>query len=166
MLKRSCFIALLGLVFFVLPAFSDSKGLLADSESQLTDDMQDCKQEFPPCAIINAAYRGDIKILQEILESGADKDVRDAMGATALHEAMLQPNATVVKLLLDNGFDPNARAKNGYTPLHFAVAANNLAAAKLLLQYGADKRVKCSKGLTPLDIARQSEKGSFISLLR
>ena len=129
------------------------------------DDLEEVKPEYPPCAIINASYRGDIKIMQEILAAGVDKDVRDAMGATALHEAILQPNIMVIKLLLDNGFDPDAKAtRNGYTPLHFAVAANNLAAAKLLLQYGADKSIKCSEGLTPLDKARLSEKGAFIHL--
>jgi uncharacterized protein len=153
MKKRNCFLIIFSLVFAVLPLFSD--------------EMQDCESEFPPCAIINAAYRGDIKTMREILAAGVDKDVRDALGATALHEAMLQPNVSVVKLLLDNGFDPNARAtRNGYTPLHFAVAANNVDAAKLLLKYGADKRIKCLKGMTPFDLARQSEKTVFISLLR
>ena len=150
---RNYFFIIFSLIFAVLPAFSD--------------EMQDCESEFPPCAIITAAYRGDIKTMKEILAAGVDPDVRDAMGATALHEAMLQPNTAVVKLLLENGFNPNAKAtKNGYTPLHFAVAANNIAAARLLLQYGADKRIRCLKGMTPLDIARQSDKGAFISLLR
>jgi uncharacterized protein len=153
MKKRNCFFVILSLIFAVLPAFPD--------------EMQDCESEFPPCAIINAAYRGDIKTMREILAAGVDKDVRDALGATALHEAMLQPNLSAVKLLLDHGFDPNARAtRNGYTPLHFAVAANNVDAAKLLLKYGADKRIRCEKGMTPFDLARQSEKTAFISLLR
>ena len=100
MLKRNCFFALLGLIFAVLPAFSD--------------EVEEKESLFPPCAIINASYRGDLKVMQEILAAGVDKDVRDDLGATALHEAVLQPNATVVKLLLDHGFDPNARAtKNG-----------------------------------------------------
>jgi len=160
MIKRNCIFALLGLVFAVLPAFSDQQGLLAD------DDIEEIKPLFPPNAIIIASYRGDLNTVQQILDAGVDKDVRDAIGATALHQAMMQPNVFVVKLLLDYGFDPNARTRNGYTPLHFAVAANNIAAAKLLLQYGADKRIKCEDGFTPLDKARQSENGPFISLLR
>jgi len=153
MKKRSCFFVILGLVFAVSPLFPE--------------EMRDCGPVFPSCAIINAAYRGDIKTMQEILAAGVDKDVRDALGATALHEAMLQPNVFAVKLLLDHGFDPNAKAtRNGYTPLHFAVAANNVAAARLLLQYGADKRIRCIKGMTPLDLAKQSDKSAFIGLLR
>jgi len=154
MKKRYCFFVLFALVLAVLPAFSGDEDEVKISV-------------FPSTAIINASYRGDIKTLREILAAGGvDRDVRDPMGATALHEAILQPDVMVVKLLLDYGFDPNAKAKNGYTPLHWAVAANNINAARLLLQSGADKRIKCSNGRTPLDLARESEKSAFINLLR
>ena len=153
MKKRYCFFALLTLVFVALPVFSG-------------DEDEKEPPVFPSFAIINASYRGDLKTIQNILDSGVDPDVRDDLGATALHHSMLQPNVMVVKLLLDYGFDPNAVTKSGYTPLHFAVAANNLAAARLLLQYGADKRIKNSEGLTPLDKARKSENGPLINLLR
>jgi len=144
---------LLALLVSVVPAFSG-------------DEDEGKPPVFPPYAIINASYRGDIGTMQEILAAGVDKDVRDSMGATALHEAVLQPNVMVVKLLLDNGFNPNAVTKNGDTPLHFAVAANNIAAARLLLQCGADKRIKSIDGFTPLDKARQSANGPFVSLLK
>ena len=121
---------------------------------------------FPPQAIIIASYRGDDAMVRELLAAGVDKDVRDALGATALHAAMFQPNLRVVKLLLDNGFDPNVRAtKNGNTPLHFAVASNNLGAARLLLQYYANKNIRNLDGLTPLDKARREEKDEMIKLL-
>jgi len=152
-IKRNCFFALLALVFAVLPAFSGD-----EDEGKIL--------VFPASAIINASYRGDIMTMQEILSAGVDMDVRDALGATALHQAVMQKNIMVVKLLLDYGFDPNAVTKNGYTPLHWAVAANNIDAARLLLQYGADKRIKCLEGFTPLDKARQSEKTAFVNLLR
>jgi len=152
-LKRICFFALLALVFAILPVFSG-------------DEDEVIIPSFPPYAIINASYRGDIDTMQEILAAGVDKDVRDALGATALHQAVMQKNAMVVKLLLDYGFDPNAVTKSGYTPLHWAVAANNIDAVRLLLQYGADKRIKCLEGFTPLDKARQSEKTALINLLR
>jgi ankyrin repeat protein len=153
MKKKYCYFVLLTLVFVALPVFSG-------------DEDEKDPPVFPSFAIINASYRGDLKTIQDILASGVDTDVRDDLGATALHHSMLQHNTTVVKLLLDYGFDPNALTKNGYTPLHFAVAANNLAAARLLLDYGADKRIKDSEGLTPFDKARKSENGQLINLLK
>ena len=122
---------------------------------------------FPPHAIINASYVGDDKMVSDILAAGGvDKDIRDALGATALHVATLHANLMVVKLLLDYGFDPNARAvKNGNTPLHYAVAANNIGAARLLLQYYANKNIRNLEGLTPLDKARREGKDEMIRLL-
>ena len=121
---------------------------------------------FPPQAVIIAAYRGDVEMLKQILATNPDKDVRDALGATALHAAMYQSNIQVVKLLLENGFDPNARdTNNNYTPLHYAVTANNLDYARLLLQYGANKSAKGLDKLTPLDKARKEEKKEMASLL-
>ena len=121
---------------------------------------------FPPHAIMNASYIGDVEMVRKILATNPDKDVRDFMGDTALHLAMFQKDVLVVKLLLDHGFDPNARAtKNGFTPLHIAVIANNAAAARLLLQYGADKRIRCLQGQTPLDKAREGDKKALVSML-
>ena len=120
---------------------------------------------FPPQAIIIASYRGDDRMVREILATAPDKDVRDALGATALHAAMYQTNLVVIKLLLDDGFDPNARDTNGCTPLHLAVTANNVGAARLLLQYGADESIKGLDGLTPLAKARRDEKRAMINVL-
>ena len=105
-------------------------------------------------------------MVREILAAGTDKDVRDALGATALHAAMYQSNQNVVKLLLDNGFDPDAQdTKNGYTPLHAAVAANNIAMARLLIQYKANKDIRDLNRQTPLEKARKEDKQEMVKVL-
>ena len=132
-----------------------------------SENIQEPNAMFPPNAIINAAYRGDERMVREILASGSvDKNVRDAIGETALHLAIFQSNINVVKLLLDYGFDPNAvTTGKGYTPLHNAVLANNAEAARLLIQYGARKRIRCSDGFTPFDLAKKREIGPLIQIL-
>ena len=143
--------------FLALLVFASSVSLCIAQESE---------EALPPQAIIVASYRGDDVMVRELLKVGVDKDVRDALGATALHASMFQSNLAVVKLLLDYGFDPNARAtKNGNTPLHYAVASNNLGAAQLLLQYHANKNIRNLEGLTPLEKARREEKDAMIKLL-
>ena len=127
---------------------------------------EEVEQVFPPQAILIAAYRGDVRLVREILTTGPDKDVRNAFGDTALHVAVFQNNLSVVKLLLDHGFDPNATTfRNGYTPLHNAVAADNVEAARLLLQYKADKNIRCLAGLTPFEKARKEGKRPLVLLL-
>ena len=152
MIQKCSFLFLLVLIFAV--------------PSVMPQEVRETGKTFPPQAVIIAAYRGDVDTLKEILATNPDKEVRDALGATALHAAMYQSNIQVVKLLLDNGFNPNARdTNNNYTPLHYAVTANNLDYARLLLQYGANKNAKGLDKLTPLDKARKEEKKEMVSLL-
>ena len=121
---------------------------------------------FPPQAIIIASYRGDENMVREILAAGTDKNVRDALGATALHAATYQLNLNVVKLLVDHGFDLNAQdTKNGYTPLHTAVAANNVSVARLLVQYKANKDIRDLNKQTPLEKARREDKQEMVRVL-
>jgi ankyrin repeat protein len=121
---------------------------------------------YPPNAIINAAYKGDVEMVKKILATRPDTNVRDAFGGTALHDAIFQDNLEVIKLLLDYGFDINATVpSNGYTPLHYCVWAGNLPALRLLLAYQADRTIKAKDGLTPLEKATKDGKREFILAL-
>jgi ankyrin repeat protein len=124
------------------------------------------EKTFPPQAILAAAYKGDVEMVKEILQTGPDKKIRDSSGRTALHDAMFQKNAAIIKLLLEYGFDVDATVPaNGCTPLHDAVWVNNVDAAKLLLEFGADKNIKDTAGLIPLDKAKKEGKRDMILLL-
>jgi ankyrin repeat protein len=121
---------------------------------------------YPPHAIINAAYKGDVEMVKKILATMPDPNVRDAFGGTALHDAIFQENLEVIKLLLDYGFDINAIVpSNGYTPLHYCVWTGNLPALKLLLTYQPDRTIKAKDGLTPLEKATKDGKREFILAL-
>lgn len=126
---------------------------------------------LPPTAILTAAYSGDTELVKEVLATNPDKDVRDSLGGTALHVAVLQNNLEIIKLLLDDGFDVNAVVPpdgypmlRGYTPLHYCVWTNNIDAAKLLLQYKADKNIKASDGLSPVEKAAKEGKRELLLL--
>lgn len=124
------------------------------------------EKSFPPQAILTAAYKGDVEMVREILATNPDMEVRDSLGATALHDAMFQKNMEVIQLLLDYGFDVNAVSPvNGFTPLHHAVRVNNVDAAKMLLAFNADKTIKDAKGLTPLEKAKKEGKREMVLLL-
>ena len=148
--KKSFFVGLC-LLFVVFLSFSDEN----------TSD----ESVFHPQDILKASYKGDAIMVSRILTTNPDKDVRDSIGATALHGAMFQPNILVVKLLLEYGYDPNALDMHGSTPLHRAVSANNLEAAKLLMQYGADSYLRNNEGLTPIAKARREQKGAMEKIL-
>ena len=150
MTGKKYLIAVLGLIFASSFVYSDDTG---------------GSGQFPPHAILNASYRGDVQMVRAILAAGADKDVRDSLGATALHVSVFQQNLVVVRILLENGFDPNVKAtKTGNTPLHYAVSINNLDAAKLLLQYGAISNIKNKEGRTALDQAKIEGKTAMVQI--
>lgn len=61
---------------------------------------------LPP--VIEAARRGDVARLRQMRSDGADFDVRDAEGDTALHRAADGGFSDAMAALLDAGLDPNS----------------------------------------------------------
>jgi ankyrin repeat protein len=121
---------------------------------------------YAPDALHKAAYKGDLQLVEKILQTKPDPDARDSSGGTALHAAMFQKNIQIVEKLLAYGLDVNAIGpKNGYTPLHDAVWGNNPEAVKLLLARGANPNLKGKDGLTPLEKARQEGKTEIVKIL-
>jgi len=121
---------------------------------------------FPPQAILNATYMGDIAMMKRILETNPDKDIRDALGGTALHVAIFRSNFEAMVLLLDYGFDINAVAPpTGFTPLHYCVWVNNVTAARFLLLHNADRTIKDKNGMTPLEKATKESKRDMMLVL-
>lgn len=107
-------------------------------------------------ALLEAAKRGDLKLVQDLIKKGADVNARDHSGATALHKAAWAKNGTdVVKCLLDNGVDVNAKDSSGRTALLEAISGWNytgqsLGLLELLLDRGANVNAKTLTGKTPL----------------
>ncbi|MDR0313624.1 MAG: ankyrin repeat domain-containing protein [Treponema sp.] len=150
------FVLMIFVAFFILPSL-----VLAQEEQEVP--------QYPPQAIINAAYMGDVEMVRFLLSIPHDKDYRDALGGTALHVAIFsnsRNNLEVIRLLLDNGFDINAISKyNGYTPLHYCVWINNLDAARLLVSYHADRNIRDNNGLTPQEKASREGKRDMLLIL-
>lgn len=74
-------------------------------------------------AIIEAAYHGHINTVKVLLQAGANPNVQNMLGETALHNAFHPKTFSkeLVSLLLDHGADVNMREKlNGYTAVHIA----------------------------------------------
>jgi ankyrin repeat protein len=63
------------------------------------------------------------KVVKLLLDKGADVNVAQKDGATALHAAASEGHTETVKLLLDRGADVNAENDSRETPLHLAVTA-------------------------------------------
>ena len=110
-----------------------------------------------------------------LLELGADIDVRNYKGKTALHCAAKAGFLSVIDLLMEKGATIDAPDNNGETALFEAIRSTikdgekQRAAIEALLVKGANPNFKNGKALTPLQIAkrmRRVDARKIVELLR
>jgi ankyrin repeat protein len=103
------------------------------------------------CPLVFAAHRGEIEIIDLLLQYKADINQQDAKGMTALMVAAAGQQHDLCRALLARRADINAQDKDGRTALmHAALQADHEAIA-LLVSAGADALVKNKAGKTVLD---------------
>ena len=106
--------------------------------------------------ILRQIRQGDLKdiprLLEVLLSAGADPNIKNKEGNTALHEATLGGDEEVALLLIQSGADVNAINNEGLTPLWSASAMGLPKVVSALLERGANPNVRID-GMTPLHIA-------------
>ncbi|GLV36665.1 Ankyrin [Carabus blaptoides fortunei] len=96
----------------------------------------------------------DTKIIECILNAGADVNLGNNDGITPLHAACRNGNVTVVEILIKHRADTNIQEFNGYTPLHCIALSNSVEALQLLLNTNrTDINVTDFDGCTALMLA-------------
>ena len=117
--------------------------------------------------LMNAVLYGDLDDVRLLLYKGADPNVRNEAGATALMWAA--DNLEKTRLLLARGTDVNARSEDGRSALAIATSRfGSLDVVRLLLDSGADPSVQSPsyKGtLTPLSEAAHVGGETVVRLL-
>ena len=105
--------------------------------------------------LIDASKAQDKKIVDKLLDAGADPNVYDAQRNTALIFASRDGFTEIAQSLVSHGADINWIDGEGVTPLILAAFKNHPSIAKLLLANGADKTVVDGFGKTALDYAQR-----------
>ena len=131
---------------------------------------------WPPLVIACRGDKGEHPLeIQTLLALGADIDVRNHKGKTALHYAAKAGFLKVINLLIEKGATIDAPDKNGETPLFDAIRSTikdgekQRASLEALLVKGANPNATNHKGLTPLQVAqrmRRAEAEKVIELLQ
>jgi ankyrin repeat protein len=97
-----------------------------------------------------ATSKGDLKILEFLLDADANPNLKTDSGHTSLGLAVSQKCADVVKLLISNGADVNAQDENKDSALIVAAREGSLEIVKILLEAGANANLKNGEGETAL----------------
>lgn len=108
-----------------------------------------------------------VRMIELLLEAGADIHTQDKNGATPLHRAVRTRCAAAVKALLAAGADATLKNKPGSTPFHLAAqntgrggsGAEKAKAAQreiihAFLEHGASPKLKDASGKSVLDWAQ------------
>ncbi|WP_440895448.1 ankyrin repeat domain-containing protein [Amphibacillus sp. Q70] len=88
--------------------------------------------------LISAAEKGDTKTILELLADGANINLADNDGETAVMAATQRNHVDTVKLLIEQGADINIRNNNQDNVLLYAGAEGLLEIVKLAIRAGAD----------------------------
>ena len=103
------------------------------------------------------------KIIQALLEAGAEVDAVNEYGYTPLHnlsQGAGPTEAPFAKMLIAAGADVNIQDHYGMTPLYHmtihGLGCKGLEVARVLIKAGADVNIKDKYGKSPLDSAREN----------
>jgi ankyrin repeat protein len=116
-------------------------------------------------ALLHYVIRNQANTVQNLLDRGANANLRDDEGDTALHVASQRGNVNIVQMLLAKGADPNAMNKLGGTPLMWAGVYGHEDVARALLGKGADPKLKDVDGMTAAAWAAKNQRDEMAQLL-
>ena len=115
--------------------------------------------------LIEAAKGADAGAVRALVSRGADVNVAEADGATALHWASYRDDLASADLLIRAGARVNAVNDLGATPLWAASQNGSAAMVRRLLEGGANPNLALLAGETPIMVASRSGSAEVVEQL-
>ncbi len=116
--------------------------------------------------VADAAERGDLATIRELLRQGADVNTAQSDGMTALHWAATRNDAELARTLLYAGATVRATTRlGGYAPLHLASRGGHASVARLILEAGSDPNLFTTTGATALHFAADADAADLVRTL-
>ena len=135
-----------------LAAKADVAGVTAMLENDPS--LLESRNPLGKTPLVMAVTSGSTRMVQTLLDQGADVNAEDNTGLTALHVAAWWTSTARAGQLLAAGADPNVRDHFGDTPLHVAAVQGRQSMTVFLVKHGASPTVINREGLTPAALAR------------
>lgn len=101
------------------------------------------------------ARAGNLPVVMELIQKGANLNITTRYGETPLHAAATFGHVRVVNYLIAQGANVNALTTRGWTPLHSAARFGHPVVANVLKQQGANSLARTSDlgNKTPIEMA-------------
>lgn len=135
----------------ILKNWKKTTALIVETMPDLLN-IVDFKKQSPLMLI---AEEGDAPLLRLMLDHGADPNLQDYIGRTALHTAIAGNFNDCVDILLDFSCALDKLVEGGASVLHTCVRAGNIYATKQILKLKPDlKTLTGENKITPLELVR------------
>ena len=107
--------------------------------------------------LMHACRHGAFDHAEALVKGGAQLNLRNADGNTALWLACYANHVDIIRLLVEAGADLNNQNDNGATALVYAASAGRTESVRCLLEAGADPKLVTLDDFSALDIAGNRE---------
>ena len=116
-----------------------------------------------PSGLVDAAERGDVAAVRQLLDDGADVNERDARGRTAVTAAALGDEVEIAKVLIDAGADVDLQDSDRNNPLLVTGETGSVAMLREVLR--ADPNLGATNRYGGIAIIPASDRG-HVDLVR
>lgn len=108
-------------------------------------------------ALMRAAWRGQMSVLQALLDAGADREAVNGDGNNALWMGCVSNRCEIVTALVEAGVPIDHANSTGATALMYASSTGKAAVLRTLLELGADPTIRTQDDFSALDMAATVE---------
>jgi ankyrin repeat protein len=121
--------------------------------------------QAPLHKVIESSKEDKYLVLKKMIDMGADLNIRDSNGWTALHYSAQYGDFEAVTILIQSKAEIDAYSNNHRTALHLAANKNFPKIVKFLLENGSDPNFKDHLGCPPSHLASKSGNTECLKIL-